>query len=98
MLLLYSFPNNVVVLFFRRLSLANHLHDEGARSTVDVYNTQFENITEQRSGTGQKGKQNKVPPARPGEIIRSHVLSDDEIRFLRRRQVELFFHFMFFCL
>ena len=84
----------MLVLFDRRLSLAHYLPDEGKRS-VNVYSSHVDNITDQKSG--QKSKQNKSRQPRTGEIVKSHVLSDDEVQFLRRRQVRKSFLLVLFA-
>ena len=84
----------MLVLYYRRLSLAHYLPDEGRRS-ANLYRSLVDNITDQKSS--QKSKQNKSRQPRTGEVVKSHILSDDEVQFLRRRQVRKSHLLVFFA-
>ena len=73
--------------FCRRLSLARYLPDESGGRSANVYNPDVNNFTDPKSGKGQKSRENKTRQRKKGEIVKPATLSDDEIQFLRRRQV-----------
>ena len=67
--------------------MARYLPDESGGRSTNVYSPDVNNFTDPKSGKGQKSRENKTRQRKKGEIVKPATLSDDEIQFLRRRQV-----------